>query len=161
VEADFVVGDARFLPFASDSFDAVFSYSVLQHFSKKDARTTLCEVRRILKAGGISLIQMPNALGVRSIYHLARRGFSEGQDFDVRYWTPSELLHAFASDIGPTSLDVDGFFGLGIQAADRDMLPLRMKAVVKSSGIAKKASSVFTPLKRLADSLYLESRRQS
>jgi 2-polyprenyl-3-methyl-5-hydroxy-6-metoxy-1,4-benzoquinol methylase len=33
VETDFVVGDARFLPFFDDSFDTVFSYGVFQHFS--------------------------------------------------------------------------------------------------------------------------------
>ena len=38
VEASFVVGDARFLPFANDSFDTVFCYSVLQHFSKENAK---------------------------------------------------------------------------------------------------------------------------
>ena len=31
----FVVGDARFLPFRSGSFDYVWSYSVLQHFSRE------------------------------------------------------------------------------------------------------------------------------
>ena len=38
VDAEYVVGDARELPFGEGSFDAVFSYSVLQHLSKEDVR---------------------------------------------------------------------------------------------------------------------------
>ncbi len=39
VEATYVVGDARFLPFRQSAIDCVFSYSVLQHFSREDAAT--------------------------------------------------------------------------------------------------------------------------
>jgi len=41
VRAGFVVGDARALPFAAGTFDVAFSYSVLQHFDKVDARDSL------------------------------------------------------------------------------------------------------------------------
>ena len=75
VAARFVVGDARFLPFRSGSFDYVWSYSVLQHFSRENARVSLTEVRRVLHHEGLARIQMANALGFRSVYHLARRGF--------------------------------------------------------------------------------------
>ena len=91
VQADFVVGDARFLPFANETFDAVFSYSVLQHFSKSDVRQTLTECARVLNAEGFSLIQMANALGLRSLFHQARRRFREPRLFQVRYWTSREL----------------------------------------------------------------------
>jgi SAM-dependent methyltransferase len=65
VEADFLVGDARFLPFADSAFDTVFCYSVLQHFSKENARMSLDEVARVLKKNGVTLIQMPNKYGIR------------------------------------------------------------------------------------------------
>src|SRR5687767_692315 len=65
VNADFVVGDARFLPFADNSFDTVFSYSVFQHFSKENVRISLDEIRRVLKTDGIALVQMPNRYGIR------------------------------------------------------------------------------------------------
>ena len=41
VDVQFVVGDARHLPFANSVFDITFSYSVLQHFPKEDVRITL------------------------------------------------------------------------------------------------------------------------
>lgn len=49
VEPNFVVGDARFLPFADDSFDTVFSYGVFQHFSKENAKNSFDEITRVLK----------------------------------------------------------------------------------------------------------------
>jgi ubiquinone/menaquinone biosynthesis C-methylase UbiE len=44
------VGDARFLPFRAGSVDVVFSYSVVQHFSKDDASREIKEVGRVLQA---------------------------------------------------------------------------------------------------------------
>jgi ubiquinone/menaquinone biosynthesis C-methylase UbiE/uncharacterized protein YbaR (Trm112 family) len=157
VEADFVVGDARFLPFADKCFEVVFSYGVLQHFSKPNARTTLGEMRRVLADGGKVLAQMPNKFGIRSIQQQWRRGFTEGEGFDVRYWTPSELLETFKKLFGDTKLTADCYFGLGIQAADADLLPAQFKLVVYSSEILRKISTGFTPLAKVADSVYLES----
>jgi SAM-dependent methyltransferase len=156
-----VVADARFLPFQTASVDVVFSYSVLQHFSKANASLAMHEVGRVLRPGGKSLIQMPNRYGVRNLYNQARRGFSEGRAFDVRYWTPPELRHAFAQAIpGSPSISVDGYFGLGIQAADRPILPRRYRAVISVSEALRKASLYLPFLKYLADSLYVETTRQ-
>ena len=124
-----VAGDARHLPFRDGAFDRVFSYSVIQHFSKADAKNALQEARRILSDQGASLIQLPNAHGIRSLYHLIRRGFREPTGFDVRYYTPNELSELFTGTIGPSEISVDGFFGLGIQPSDRNLMPLKYKTV--------------------------------
>jgi len=160
VDPDFVVGDARFLPFADDSFETVFSYGVLQHFSKQNARTSLTEIVRVLKADGRTLVQMPNKFGIRSFYQRWRRGFAEGEGFDVRYWSPAELMKTFEKQFGKTEITADCYFGLGIQAADVDLMPLQYKIVVYSSEALRGISKAFSPLVRLADSLYLESKNQ-
>src|SRR6185436_11504330 len=77
VETDFVVGDARYLPFLADSFDTVFSYGVFQHFSKENVRTSLDEIGRVLKRDGNTLIQMPNKYGIRQYQQYRRRGYTE------------------------------------------------------------------------------------
>ena len=159
-KTDFVVGDARFLPFATDAFETVFSYSVFQHFSKENVRISLDEVVRVLKPGGKTLIQMPNRYGVRQYYNRRRRGNTEGEGFEVRYWTPSELLETFEKKIGETKMTTDCYFGLGIQASDVDLLPPHFKMVVYSSEILRKISGVFKPLMKVADSVYLESINQ-
>jgi len=159
-ETDFVVGDARFLPFADDSFDVGFSYSVLQHFSKENAKMSLSEIGRTVKKNGKIFVQMPNKYGIRSFYNNWRRGFTEGEGFDVRYWTPSELVKTFKEKFGATEMTTDCYFGLGIQKSDVDLLPLPYKLVVHSSEILRKISGVVSPLIKVADSVYLESENQ-
>jgi ubiquinone/menaquinone biosynthesis C-methylase UbiE/uncharacterized protein YbaR (Trm112 family) len=161
VEADFVVGDARFLPFSDNSFDTVFSYGVFQHFSKENVRISLDEVVRVLKQDGETLIQMPNKYGIRQYQQHRRRGFTEGEGFEVRYWTPSELMNTFEKKLGPTTMTADCYFGLGIQASDVDLLPFHYQMVVRSSEALRKISTIFRPLTKVADSVYLESINQN
>src|SRR6266404_5612539 len=73
VDALFVVGDGRYLPFHDGIFDQAFSYSVLQHLSKDNARATLREIHRVLRPDGASMIQMANKLGPRSLYNQMRQ----------------------------------------------------------------------------------------
>ncbi|MDO9045744.1 MAG: class I SAM-dependent methyltransferase [Methanobacteriaceae archaeon] len=49
--ADFVIGDARKLPFENDTFDIVFSTGLLEHF--KDPQIVIDEMVRVLKPNGI------------------------------------------------------------------------------------------------------------
>ena len=158
VEASYIVADARYLPFADDTFDTAFSYSVLQHFAKTDVHQTLREIRRVLAPGGESLIQLPNAFGIRSAYHQAKRGWREPQKFEVRYWTVPELRSVFDSVVGPSTVTVDGFFSLNPQAADLPLLRPQARAVVRASEVLRRLSGVVRGLAYVADSLYVSSR---
>lgn len=153
----YIVADARFLPFAPGTFSNIFSYSVLQHFSKVDALTAVNEIARVLKTGGTSFIQMPNALGLRSFQHQFKRGFREPEAFDVRYWTPWELKKTFRKAIGKTKLTVDGYFGLGLQASDAAMLPFKYRAVIRTSEFLRAMSQAVPFMCWFADSVYLTS----
>ena len=155
IEAAYVVGDARVLPFADATLDVVFSYGVLQHFSKDDVRVSVREIRRTLKPTGYSWVQMPNALGVRNLYQLARRRFREGSRFEVRYWRPGELRSAF-EEIGPTALSTDGFFTLNPQKRDLDLLPRKFRAVVRASDVLKRVGAPTV----VADSVNIRSVRR-
>jgi SAM-dependent methyltransferase len=152
-----VVADARFLPFCTGSFDVVFSYSVLQHFSKGDARTALQDMRRVLRTDGTFLVQMASALGIRSLQQQLRRGFRKPKGFDVRYWTPAELLDTFRDIFGPTELEVDCYFGLGLQPADIQLMDGASKVIIRGSEALRTVSKMFKPMIYLADSLYLRS----
>jgi SAM-dependent methyltransferase len=55
------VADVRRLPFATASFDGVFSDSTLDHFEHEtDIRASLVELARVLKPGGLLLLTMDN-----------------------------------------------------------------------------------------------------
>ncbi len=160
VEPDFVVGDARFLPFLDNAFDRVFSYGVFQHFSKDNVRASLEEVARVLKPNGITLIQMPNKYGLRQYQQYRRRGYTEGEAFEVRYWTPAELMKTFEEKFGRTKMTTDCYFGLGIQPSDADLLPFKYKMIIQSSEVLRWMSEIIKPLTKIADSVYLESENQ-
>ena len=150
------MADARYLPFPENSFQIAFSYSVLQHFSRENVELALSEIRRVLSPGGTALIQMPNKLGVRSLYHRMRRGGNGKRGvFRVRYWSLSELKERFSCLIGPSSVSVDGFFGLGIQPSDLQLLQPHLKLIVISSEALRKVSRQIPALNNLADSLYV------
>jgi SAM-dependent methyltransferase/uncharacterized protein YbaR (Trm112 family) len=153
----YVVADGRYLPFAPASVDIVFSYGVLQHFSKSDVRISLRAIKSVLKPDGYSWIQMPNAFGLLSFVRLAQRGFKEGKEFDVRYWRPGELSLAWAECIGPSALTTDGFFTLNPQKADLDLLPPHLRWIVLLSERLKAASATRPVLTNLADSVNVRS----
>jgi SAM-dependent methyltransferase len=161
VDAQYVVGDARHLPFPDASADVVFSYSVFQHFSKRDTLTAFDEIARVLRPGGESLIQMANLYGARSLWNQAReRRFREPRTlFDVRYWGPRELRDELVRRVGPTELAVDGFFTLNPQPTDLALLPARYRAVVRTSEALRRISEKVRPLTLVADSVYARSRR--
>jgi len=153
----YIVADARFLPFADDTYDVVFSYSVLQHLNKKNVEVCLKEISRILKNGGMSYIQMANKYGMVSYYHQLKRKFREPVNFEVRYRSPAELKQQFEEKIGPTTLEVDCFLGLGIQASDIAISPLHYKLVVIIAECLRQVSKVLPVVGYVSDSIYVKS----
>jgi SAM-dependent methyltransferase len=156
VDAEYVVADARHLPFADASVDVVFSYSVLQHLDPGDVRAAVAEAARVLRPGGRSVHQLPNAYGLLNGYRQARRGFRGARAFEVRYWRPSEL-RALGELVGPTRLEVDGFFSLNAQPSDTDLLRASGRAVVRMSSALRRVR----PLRPLADSIWVVSERRA
>jgi 2-polyprenyl-3-methyl-5-hydroxy-6-metoxy-1,4-benzoquinol methylase/uncharacterized protein YbaR (Trm112 family) len=159
ISADFVCGDARAMPFADEVFDHAYSYSVLQHFSKDDVVLILRETARTLASGGKSTIQMPNAWGIRSLFHQLKRGHRRASGFDVRYWTQRELRTTFEAHLGPSRISVDGFFGLNVQASDLDLMPARYRLVIRASEALRWCARRVPRIASLADSVYVKSNR--
>ena len=157
VSSRYLVGDARHLPFAPGTFDTAYSYSVIQHFSRPDAGRSVSEIGRVLRPGGVAKVQMPTRYGLRCLYHQARRGFRDGRGFEVRYWTGGELARLFTASVGPTRLEVDCYFGIGLQAADEAILTPRLRRVLRASEWMKARSRRWPALVRGADSVFAQS----
>ncbi|HLW81070.1 MAG TPA: methyltransferase domain-containing protein [Candidatus Acidoferrales bacterium] len=149
------------LPIASRSIDCVFSYSVLQHIDKTKVRCAFREFARVLKPGGVCMIQLPNAIGPLSLAQQLRRGFREARpgSFEMRYWSRAEMRRAF-KDAGLAGIRIrsDGFFSQNPQLADLDLLSLPGKLLVLVSYAGRKAADALPILARLADSLWIEAR---
>jgi SAM-dependent methyltransferase/uncharacterized protein YbaR (Trm112 family) len=157
VTAFYLVADARYLPLTPNSFDVVFSYSVLQHFSRADVKMVLAQIARLLRPASICYVQMAGAFGLRNFYQQLRRGFRTPNGFEVRYWKPAELQDTFQNFIGSTTLSVDGYFSLNVQTNDIDLMPLKYRIIVRSSEVLRKLSEKIRWLTYLADSLYVKA----
>lgn len=157
----YVVADARYLPFKDSSFGVAFSYSVLQHLSKANVVNALSQVRRVLRPHSMSLIQMPNWLGVRSLYHQARRKFREAKNFEVRYWSIRELKRVFEREVGPSVISVDCYFGLGLQKSDEHLMSPLVRCAIALSERLRSLSEKFRAIRYFADSVYVASVTQN
>ncbi len=160
LRAHFVVGDARYLPFADGAFATAFSYSVLQHFSREDAGRAVGEAGRVLAPGGRARVQMPTRYGIRCLYHQARRGFGDGTGFEVRYWSVPALRRMFSDRIGSATVTVDGYFGIGLQPSDAPLMTPGRRGVLRASRWLKRVQAHVPALIHVADSVYIEATKQ-
>jgi 2-polyprenyl-3-methyl-5-hydroxy-6-metoxy-1,4-benzoquinol methylase/uncharacterized protein YbaR (Trm112 family) len=154
---EYIVADARCLPFDAASLDVVYSYSVIQHFGEADATQTISEIGRVLKPQGSCLLQMANAYGLRSLYIQARRRFRAARAFEVRYWRMSELRRVFEDNIGPTKIRSHCYFGLGLERSDIDLMATQGKVLIRVSDWLRRTSTVWPGLTGVADSVYVSA----
>jgi SAM-dependent methyltransferase len=156
LEIETLVAEARHAPFPDASFDVVFSYGVLQHLAPADVAASAREAARLLRPGGVSLHQLPNAYGALNAVRQAQRR-REARDFEVRYWKPSQLRRVFEDAIGPTTLSADAFLTISPHPGDLSYLPLKSRLVIGASQAITRVSRVVKPLQRVADSLWVHS----
>ena len=157
LRANFIVADARYLPFTAGTFETVFSYSVLQHFAPEDVVTSAREMRRVLVDGGRVAVQMAAMFGLRSLVQLARRKFTRAREFQVRYWPPTKVRRAFDRAVGPARLEADSYFSLNAQAADLPLLAPKHRMIVRLSDRLRRTSAYIPWLVSLADSVYVHA----
>jgi SAM-dependent methyltransferase/uncharacterized protein YbaR (Trm112 family) len=158
IEAHFICGDARHPPIISDRIDLVFSYSVLQHLSRPDVNRIAAQVHRVLKPRGQVIVQMPHRYGIRCFYQLAKRRFKDGDGFQVRYWSRKQLREVFGQ-IGPVTFTTEGYFGIGLQPADKDLLPTSYQKIVTFSEFLRRNEKLVPFARSFADSLYVHAEK--
>lgn len=157
LEAYFVVADSRYLPFLPNTFDAAFSFSVLQHFSHKNVELTIESLAPLMKAGGTSKLHILNWIGLRSLQVQLSRGFRDGPDeFDTRYWSIRDALRVFGARLGPSRVEVDGYF---VQARyeDRDLLTATNRTMLEISHALTAAARTVPLLGKFADNVFIVS----
>lgn len=75
--ADFVYFDGMTIPFEDDSFDLVFAACVFHHIDHAAHVGLLCEIKRVLKQGGIVFIFEHNPLNPLTVYAVNTCEFDE------------------------------------------------------------------------------------
>ena len=155
IEARFIVGDARFIPFREGRFEVVHSYGVLQHFLTPMRNSRWLEAARIpAKRHGDD----SDGGAVRIAFDLQQvRRLRSARDFEVRYWKPSEIESTFRSLVGPTKLSVDGYLTLNPQLSDLDLLPIHYRQIVRLSKLLGGLSRRIPSMLRFADSIFATS----
>jgi SAM-dependent methyltransferase len=97
----FARGDATFLPFISNYFDAVISTQLFEHLHPKDALIHLDEVNRVLKTNGRYIMETPNRLvGPGDVSRFFVDGEADG--FHLKEYNITEMIylltkHGFSS----------------------------------------------------------------
>lgn len=160
VNASFVCGDIEALPLRAKSVDVVFSYSVLQHIDRLKVGRFFGEVARVLKPGGVCLVQLPNAYGIYSIIRQAKRGFRDATTgtFEMRYWTHAGIRRAIEkAGLRNLQFRADGFFSQDPQLSDLDLLSPVGKLIVVASHAGRKAADILPVFTRVADSLWVRA----
>ena len=82
-------GDVRALPYAGESFDAIYSMGTVEHFPETE--TAVAEIFRVLKPGGTAIIGVPNRwdpflrpLMVAVMYRLGLYGYGFEKSYSRR-----------------------------------------------------------------------------
>jgi len=101
VELPGVLGDAHWLPFASQSFDVVFHQGFLEHFH--DPNPLLQEQRRILRKSGYLLVDVPQRYNLYTLYkhRLIEKGVWPygGWEREFSYTELCDLLRSHGFDV--------------------------------------------------------------
>jgi ubiquinone/menaquinone biosynthesis C-methylase UbiE len=113
-KADIRQGDAEHLPFAENSFDAVFSFGVLHH--TPDTQKSIDEVYRVLKPGGVALIMLYHKDSLNYWAHVVTNTQYDGFKGDwcpvERAYTKGQARNMF-SKFSTVKLKPDYLFGTG------------------------------------------------
>jgi ubiquinone/menaquinone biosynthesis C-methylase UbiE len=79
----FLRSDAFVLPFRSASFDGAYTLRFVRHFHLEDRRRLYAEIGRVLRPGGVFMLDALNR--DVSLPHRAQRGLGSYQIYDVLY----------------------------------------------------------------------------
>jgi SAM-dependent methyltransferase/uncharacterized protein YbaR (Trm112 family) len=159
-----VVADLGDLPFKEGIFDAVWSFSVIQHTHNKRLMSCLYHIKRILKKGSFCFLEFPNKAGVRNRMGTVKKAHETKNDYnswDVRYYSIKEYRSIFKNIFNNFSFSNHSVLGIGILPNDLNyVIGLKNKLIVFTSLLLSKIASVVTPIKYLSDSIYVKSVKQ-
>jgi len=157
-----VVADAGKPPFAPESFEVIWSFSVLQHLHRKRAKACLERCAELLKRGGLLAIELPTKFGIRNrfIRHKQEKEEHNWDSWVVRYYTRPEVNEVVGAKFKDTRIRPHAFGGIGYLPVDLKYVPWKFRLVVLASETLRKICLLFPFLTHWADSWYVYARRR-
>ena len=154
-----VVADLQKLPFADETFNLVWSFSVIQHTHYDRLVNCLKNIERILIKDGYCFLEFPTKNGIRNRFGPAAAPNNEDfNSWDVRYYTPSAYRKIFRKFFDNFSYTNHSVLGIGILPGDMAYAQgLKNKAIIAASRGLSRLATVLTPMKAIADSIYIKA----
>jgi len=154
----FIYADLRNLPFKKETFDLIYSYSVLQHLSPFDFYKTLKSSRFTLKKNSKMVFQIMNKYALRNIYIQYKRKFRKPKGFEVRYYKINNLKRFLAKLNFDIKFKNCSFFTQA-RITDFSFLTFKGKIIVLIAFIFNFISKYLIFLKYFSDNLYFNLKK--
>ena len=157
-----VVADAGKPPFAPESFDVIWSFSVLQHLHRSRAKACLERCAELLKKRGLLAIELPTKFGIRNrfIRHDQEKKEDNYESWVVRYYTRGEVDKLMEERYANPRVEPHAFGGIGYLPVDLKFVPWKFRVVVLASETLRHLCKVLPFLTNWADSWYVFARRR-
>ncbi len=158
-----IVADLKEIPFKDSVFDFVWSFSVIQHTHRERLLNCLQHIKRILKPGGFTKLEFPNANGIRNKIAPAKISKSRADDYNswvVRYYAIKEYKEIFQNIFDNFSFSVHSFLGIGVLKEDLFYVSWKNKLLCSISLIGSFLAKMISHLKNVSDSVYIQSKKE-
>ena len=161
---NFICCDVLDLPLVSNSFDRIYSFSFLQHFSKDNLSKILKNIENKMTVKSIFKTQMINKYSVRGIYnnykikyfkeHMIKEGRMDDDkdvnNFTVRYFSLKKIKQIFKNNFEIEKCENYSFFTQA-QLSDFEMFSVKSKIFLVITIIVNTITKVLPFLKYLTD----------
>lgn len=159
-----VVADLENIPFEQNTFDLIWSFSVIQHTHNNRLTNCLNHIGRILKPNGFTKLEFPNKNGFRNNIKNVKNSELVKDDYNswcVRYYTPKEYKEIFDRFLESFSFTNHSFLGIGVLKEDLKYVSLKNKLISLTSLIGSSLTKVIPTLKNYSDSIYISAKKKS
>lgn len=157
------VADLENIPFQDNTFDFIWSFSVIQHTHHKRLVNCLEHINRILTKEGFTMLEFPNKKGIRNNIKNVKFSESRKDDYEswcVRYYTPNEYQEIFEKSLSNFSYKNHSFLGIGILKEDIKYVSLKNKIICLTSRAFSELTKVIPGLKDYSDSIYISAEKK-
>lgn len=157
-----VAADLKNLPFKSNTFDLVWSFSVIQHTHKDRLISCLHHINRIIKTGGYTYLEFPNKNGIKNRFgnvQATEAGRDDYNSWDVRYYTIEEYREIFEAIFGNFNYKNHSLIGIGILKDDLKYISFKNKILSSVSLFGSMLTKFIPGLTKVSDSIYIKAEK--